>query len=511
MTKFKTLTIILLLLLVNLKGNTQTLVKDFYQGQGDAVKSWGTKFLQIKDQIYISVSSSETTVDLNVIKNEEAHFVTNLCKNCSSSYGTFAEYNNKLIFSNYNDDGTTSVMITEGSPETTKLLAKFNSSVDNIKVGKNNLVYILTYSNIYVSNGTEIGTKKLNTTSFEIASHTPNNDDVIMAQYNNGVAFLVNDSGDAQLMYADTSVQSLATFNVGSSFTDIFGLNNLEDGLVFAVEDEGIYHYSPAKGLVKTNIEEPLRLFGFNGNVVYYKYGQGLSLLHDNPIKSTFLINNYGSVNQNASVSRAIIGDNMLIHIDDYNSFDDLIINIDKNAKTAVNLGEVESYPSNFVQYNDNIFFAAGTSNGFSPYFYHLKNDFTSLDKFHSFNFDSNNGPSIIPIGVQNKSVFYISNSDPSIGRELYKISADVNTTVENTSTNKQPKIVLSNKAITVVSNEISKDYEVSIYNLNGVLLGKRTMNTTNEWTTNYNSTMVLIQILDKENGKYFTSLKYIN
>ena len=47
----------------------------------------------------------------------------------------------------------------------------------------------------------------------------------------------------------------------------------------------------------------------------------------------------------------------MIIHIDDYNSFDNLVIAIDKSTKSAQVLGSGRAYPSNFVSYNENIFF----------------------------------------------------------------------------------------------------------------------------------------------------------
>ena len=111
----------------------------------------------------------------------------------------------------------------------------------------------------------------------------------------------------------------------------------------------------------------------FNGMAVHYHYGKGLTLLHDFPLKSTPLINKYGPVIQSDNINRAIVGDKMIIHIDDYNSFDNLVIAIDKSTKSAQVLGEVEAYPSNFVSYNENIFFFDGTSNGFRPSLYHLK------------------------------------------------------------------------------------------------------------------------------------------
>lgn len=510
MLKFNPIAILFFSLILNFSLNSQTLVKDFNQGKGDAVDSWGTDFLQIKDRIFISVKTSDKIVDLYVIKNEEAQFVANLCNNCSLANGTFVEYKDKLVFSNQKD-GVISLWITEGSPESTKLLTTLENDVDNFKVGRNNLLYILTNNRLFVSDGTATGTKMLNSTSFKIASHYNNNDDVILSNFNNGVAFLLNNSGSAKLMYADTSIQELASFEVGSSFTDIFGLYELEDGLVFIVEDEGLFHFTKSNGLIKTTIEEPLRLIGFKGQVVYYKYGKGLSLLHGNPLKSTFLIKKYGSVIQDASLSKAIIGDQMLIHIDDYNSFDDLIIKIDKSTKSAIDLGEVESYPSNFIQYNDNVFFAAGTSNGFSPHFYHLKGDFTSLDKFHSFNFDSNDGPSIIPIGVQNKSVFYISNADPNIGRELYKISADVNTSIENTNSIHEPKAIIVNNTLKLDYIEKSKNFDVTIYNCNGMVLGNRTMDCNSEWSTDFRNMLGIVSIKDKDNGINYVSIKYFD
>lgn len=101
---------------------------------------------------------------------------------------------------------------------------------------------------------------------------------------------------------------------------------------MFAVEDDGVYHYHETTG-VKNILQRAVENLELNGAAVHYHYGDGLTLLHDFPLKSTSLINKYGFTVQTEELPRSVVGDKMVIYIDDYNSFDNLIILIDKVTK----------------------------------------------------------------------------------------------------------------------------------------------------------------------------------
>ncbi|MBL0084130.1 MAG: hypothetical protein IPP37_17635 [Saprospiraceae bacterium] len=195
----------------------------------------------------------------------------------------------------------------------------------------------------------------------------------------------------------------------------------------------------------------------------------------------------------------------MVIYIDDYNSFDNLIILIDKVTKKATDLGEISPYPSNMVSYNENIFFFDGTFNGFSPSLYHLKGNLDKINKVKSLSFNSNSGPSALPLGIQNSSLFFLSNLDATKGRELYKINTSISTSTNNLSDGVDFSMIVKNNEVTINTNTNSGLFDLMVFDLSGKLLYSQLINAgisqnLPQWNTN-----VILTAIDKNSGKMLT------
>jgi len=490
---------------------TPKLVMDFNPGSADAVPSWGTNFLQVEDKIFIVVLTASNQTYLYVIKNDTVSFLETICTDCNPPASGLLRFNNKVIFAT-RDNGKHALWISDGTSIHTSLLTELADAPDYMLLGNNNMAYIAAGGNLYVNDGTGSGTRILNSSFLDFASHKDNDDDKIFVSYKNGIAFLTNKFGLATLNYADDAISTLATFDVGSSFTDLYGLCEVADGLVFGVENDGLYHYHESTGVKKTTLSEPLRVMDFNGMAVHYHYGKGLTLLHDFPLKSTPLINKYGPVIQSDNINRAIVGDKMIIHIDDYNSFDNLVIAIDKSTKSAQVLGEVEAYPSNFVSYNENIFFFDGTSNGFRPSLYHLKDSFSDLGgQKTQLNFSSTNGPSAIPVGMNNNNLYFFSNLDASKGRELYKIAVDINTSVDEVAGKAEFDFTVVNDNIIITGKEEYKAFEVIIMDTAGKVLDNKWVNAGETTPLPQYHQTVIIMVLENESKKALAKKIFMN
>lgn len=472
----KLFTLVLLACHLVVFAQTPQLVMDINPGSADAVPDWGTSVLSYPDIFYITVATKPNQTDLAVVYGYQVKIITTICTNCDPPGTLLMSSNNGVMFT-VKDNGSTYLWITDGLDGASQL-AEIDGTVSFMVVGKNNKAYIATGSSLYVTDGTEAGTKKLNTSSLDYASHDDNKDDKIFVPYKNGIVFLTNKFGNATLNYAEDAITTLGTFDAGSSFTDLYGLCEVAGGLVFGVENEGLYHYHESTGIKKTALPEPLRLLDFNGAVVHYHYGNGLTLLHDFPLKSTFLIDNYGFVVQSEELNRSVIGDNMIIHIDDYNSSKDLIINIDKKTKIAKIIGEIDPYPSNFFSHQENVLFFDGTSNGFKPSLYHINDNFSNLgNNKYTFNFSSIDGPSVIPVGLSGNELYFFSNMDPTKGRELYKIIVGLGSNVNEVSKNIDFDISIINNYVTITSPEQYKNFDVFVLDTAGKILHTQSVN----------------------------------
>ncbi len=498
----KLITLVLLACQLSLLSQTPELVMDFNPGSADAVPDWGTSFIHSYGSIYFTVATTANHTDLYYSGYEEPTYIATICTNCNPPATLLLEYKYRLLFT-IKEENKVFLWQTTDEASVPMLLKELDGEASFMVVGKNNKAYIATGNSLYVTDGTESGTKKLNTSFLDYASHDDNKDDKIFVPYKNGIAFLTNKFGNSTLNYAEDAITPLGTFDAGSSFTDLYGLCEVAGGLVFGVENEGLYHYHESTGIKKTQLPEPLRLLDFNGSVVHYHYGNGLTLLHDFPLKSTSLISNYGSVVQSEELNRSVIGDNMILHIDDYNSSKDLIINIDKKTKTAKIIGNVAAYPSNFISYYENILLFDGTSNGFKPNLYHIDYKFKDLGN-HTvpLNFSSVVGPSVIPIGINNNQLLFFSNLDPSKGRELYKIEIDFSTHTTEVLKNTEFDFSVVNNSITITGKEEYKVFEVITMDTAGKVLDNKWVNA-GETTpvTQYHQT-VIIMVVEKESKK---------
>lgn len=497
----KLITIVLLTCQLSLLSQTPELVMDFNPGSADAVPDWGTSVLSFPDIFYFTLATKPNQTDLFCVYGGQINFISTICTDCEPPSTPLLSFDHHILFT-VKINGSIHLSIANGLDAASQL-GELDGTVRYMVVGKNNKAYIATGSSLYMIDDTELNLKKINTSFLDFANHDDNKDDKIFVPYKNGIAFLTNKFGNATLNYAEDTIASLGSFDAGSSFTDLYGLCEVAGGLVFGVENEGMYHYHESTGIKKTQLPEPLRLLEFNGSAVHYHYGNGLTLLHDFPLKSTSLIENYGFVVQSEELKRSVIGDNMILHIDDYNSSKDLIINLDKKTKTANIMGEIEPYPSNFFSHQENVLFFDGTSNGYNPSLYHIKDKFNILgNNKYTFNFSSIDGPSAIPVGLSGNEFYFFSNMDPSKGRELYKINVGLGSKTEDELKNTDFDFSVVNNSITISGKEKYKHFEVIILDTTGKVLDNKWVNA-GETTplTQYHQT-VIIMVVEKESKK---------
>ncbi|HMS98392.1 MAG TPA: hypothetical protein PKA12_06575 [Saprospiraceae bacterium] len=506
----KLITLVLLACQLSLLSQTPELVMDFNPGSADAVPDWGTSVLSFPDIFYFTLATKPNQTDLFYIYGDQLEFISTICTDCEPPGTPLLAFEYHVLFT-VKDNGSIYLWATDGLNGALQL-GELDGPVSYMVVGNNKKAYIATGSSLYVIDGTELNLKKLNTSFLDFASHDDNKDDKIFVPYKNGIAFLTNKFGNAALNYAEDAITPLGTFDAGSSFTDLYGLCEVAGGLVFGVENEGMYHYHESTGIKKTQLPEPLRLLEFNGSAVHYHYGNGLTLLHDFPLKSTSLIENYGFVVQSEELNRSVIGDNMILHIDDYNSSKDLIINIDKKTKTAKIIGNIAAYPSNFISYYENILFFDGTSNGFNPTLYHIKNNFNNLgNNKYTFNFSSIDGPSAIPVGLSGNELYFFSNMNPSKGRELYKINVALCTKTEDVIKNNEFDFTVVNNNITVTGHEKQSLFEVIILDTAGKVLNNKWVNAGETTPLSQYHQTVIIMVVENESKKTLAKKIFMN
>lgn len=185
------------------------------------------------------------------------------------------------------------------------------------------------------------------------------------------------------------------------------------------------------------------------------------------------------------------------------NSFPSKMLITDVNTLETTTSFELQVYSSNFICHNNYGFIAGGTSNGFQPviHAYDFKTD--THTKVIEFTEESLNTNSIIMAGVQDDKLYFLSNLDPDVGRELYTVDVsdlmDLNLSAEELTV--ADDLVIYNNGFELKDDNFS-EYKYALYNSNGQLLDSKTCNT-NTFYSFGNRSGILILNLEIEGQEY--------
>jgi len=479
-----------------LKAQTPVLVKDINPGPlGSAVANF--PHIQIDDVIYF-VGDISGKRDLYSIKDGEVQMISQLCSgSCSFFEVFFLRFQNKLLFVKRIDSKFNQLWSTDGTVSGTSMILDYPGAFRSFGVGNNGKVYLSLYNRnsfkdeVYISDGTEAGTKKLSTDVslgfYEEQFGAP-------IKYENGIAFanITNDS--LKLFTYDDEKLSLLNAVKVSSGAGILGLKSIyTDDIVILVHSDNakssdLYKYDFQSKSILKEISLPFnnQLFPYlkdfsNDSLVLYYYSGGHFLLTGRPLKTSNITNFSSKFFSSNDTYYAYQGVSAFLTKDENASFGQVskfvLFDGDPSAK-KISIVENSNSPSiiGFTDYAfygiDDPVYKSGEISMFN-----LKNKTTKQVLKFNQSFSSNQ---IKLLGLLGSKLYFLANLNQTFGKELYFVETGIPTSTQEitSETSFLFKLLIKGNVFKLESDkEFAHPLNVELFDISGRLIKHQLMN----------------------------------
>jgi len=467
-----------------LKAQTPELVTDFNVGEEDSFNEFYFKPLELNDRFIFPIISTEAGEELGVLNNGELSILKDINPGSESSYPRdFVYFNDKIYFSAFDEINGGSIWMTDGTEENTDVFLSFGvnnySKPQGLITSRSGWLYYTCNKDLYKTNGTVndlIFTEVDFYTEFLQASNN-------YSRYKEEIAFLVEDNNFVKLYTIEAdSVVLLATSEETSNFPMIFGLSEVSEGLIFGInylssrnDTSGTYVYNSNTG----NLDNITIGNGYASRLHSFTEEVSLSLT-DN--LDYYLVNgkqdeeillfdtDQTDLYQGVGIPYGVYEDKLIFHASSKGFWgEDYIFYTIGPTFLTRKLFEVTPYISNFLVYKNHAFISSGVSNFFMPKLFYINMEDGSYSKIFNFDQSSLIPNSILLFGVQDNKLYFLSNLDLSIGRELYSIDIDIATNIINLE-KANFDIKFANTSYTIIAEDF-REIKLSFYAIDGRLL----------------------------------------
>lgn len=462
------------------------LVTDYFAGSTSAFDEDNFKGMEVDSNTMIfPLTDSLMGKELGILQNGQLSFLKDLNDGLNSSNpGWFVKFNGSVYFAAIDDTNGGAIWKSDGTAAGTEIAIDVDSvnltnRPQGLIVSKSNHLYFTFGRKLFRSDGTQAGTAQIaNNVSFSVdRSHQSPN----YCTYEEGVAYLTKDDSDTIEVYSATDTTSLLVkFAQRSPFGDIYGINEVKAGLFFTVDDSrdannGTYSYDrQTKELLKFNFggqfPSARRVLKFDdekvigeisGYYVFDGYDSGVEVLQ---ISSPF------AIAQTQKIEHLKIQDKMIFHSDEGGFGERIAITDGTNAGTSVIVTTENSYVSNMIAYGKYGFWASGVLNFYDPEFYYTDIESGTTERFFLWDNSTSTGErSVLLMGIQNNKLYFLSDKDRAVGREMYYIDltfGDFSNTKENTET-ALIEVKKYGNGVKVISNKTEK-MEIAVFDVLG-------------------------------------------
>ncbi|TVQ42908.1 MAG: T9SS C-terminal target domain-containing protein [Saprospirales bacterium] len=486
-------TITLLLITISffqLFGQSPVLVTDFNQGSADSFDEWNYLGTSIGDYLILPVSSNEVGLEPGVYSNGTLSILKDINEgSASSNPSQFTEFNGKVYFSANNASGG-ALYVTDGTPEGTEMLFEFTSGAPvGLIVANPNHLYFSSGNTLFRTNGVELENMF---SGIRLRRHQWGQN-ANFNLYRGNFAFALPDASSIELYIVEGSEvvkKAIISDLDWTSNRDIVGLNELENGLIFGLEGIpsssealGTYLYNESDSSInKMFIEDSQvsRYIPFNSEYCLgWVRERGYYIINGQEDEETLVVgSSLWSFPQNESFEYATSGDQLAFVAGMGGSSFRLHLT-NGHPDGTIMLDQINSHRSNMIQKGNFAFIASGTSNGFTPQLIMIDFENKSSSVLHTFNAPSLRSRSVQLVAVHEDRLFFTSNLDQQVGRELYYLELGFSVNTEEITPIQQLETYITNTTYSLKSDTES-NYQVEVFSINGQLVesGMRTTNT---------------------------------
>lgn len=463
---------------------TPVLVQDFNLGELDGFNEFNFNSIQLGEKLIFPIINEDVGEELGVLEDGELSVLKDLNGGENSSNPTdFVAFNDKIYFTATEETNGGGVWRTDGTAEGTELFFATGTSSGEIPKGlivdDSGFLYFTFDDELYRTDG--ISTTSI-FTGADFSTTSPQASK-LHTRYLGEIAFL-SKSGSSFKLYRihDGLPELLGQTPEMQSFVKGFGLHEVPNGLIFGVEKLASFqrYFTFTYHKITNELEEfPIdfigaeRLNGVGDNEFCLAWVRGKGYYFTNGIAGDthglFSTDNVVFPNDQP-IEHGVFEDDFIFRATEGTSGNDFLIYSDGTAAGTENLFQVEPSISNILVVEKFAFLADGTSNGLEPRLHYVNLEEGSFENIYTF--DASFAPnSILLLGLQNNRLYFISNLDSSVGRELYYLDLDFMVGIEEEINN------LSNYELKVTPNSFEvaaekySQFTANIYAINGVLL----------------------------------------
>ena len=506
-----------------LQAQTPQLVADFNQGNTDAFSQHWSTTAYVGEKIVLTLTNATAGEELGIIDNGNLSILKDINPGESASTPhNFISFKNEVYFTAQGENGW-GVWKTDGTEVGTVNFFQLpnGNRPGGYIVSKSGLLYFTYEGTLYQTDGVDV-TEITSGIAFTTEDDGPSRN---YSTFNSGIAFVRNLEASETiqlLMVSENGLDTLGEIAGASRFADFYGLGQIKDGLFFLLSDSfrdelnGAYVYNEGNATITKIIIDghetrvPV-LIDYNDDfqIVSIPNKGFYSISSDSsPAQLIFEIDPDFPV-QGQGIAQAKIGGKVLFHAEEDFGFDGeaIVLSDGTPEGTSKVFSSDEQFIQNIIGFNNYGFVAAGTSNGFDPQLYSVNVKSGEVQNLYNFPESSLKTESVILLGVQNSQLYFASNLDAEVGREIYFIALNLPDLLTST------KQVSSKYAVNFTSDGFEVQttrhlpMQVQIFDLLGRNIS--TINThTNTFTAKIPSKEILVYLFEIE-GQQFAHKVY--
>lgn len=457
------------------------LVGDFNAGNEDGINEFNFKGAVINDVLVLTANNGSNGEELAVVKDGILSLLKDINPGAEDADPSFfTVLNGKIFFSAVNSESGGAIWVTDGTEEGTQLFFDPNPASNEsdkpreLILSKSGHIFFTHDGSLFRIDGTPEGSQKLaSNVNFSVSF---NQDSPNYGLYKEGVAYLINGNFNSQLYYAADTVQLLGETSAGgSSFDDRYGITEVQEGLIFTLEDDGLFLYDqnldtilPFPSPVGSTFPEPSRVVAFNQQKQFGRFQGGFYTYTGVPDETELVLESAFSLFAGAAFAHVFVDDKMIFHAQE-GTFEESKIAITDGTAAGTNFltGIADGRPSNMLLYGQNIFLATGVFNSSQSDFYSLAT--TDFEATNISSISGNFSKNIKLIAGLKDRLYFAATLDNEIGYELYslKVEEPVVSSIYDLEDNPY-EVLLTDYNGMVISENLNEKVIIKLFDVSG-------------------------------------------
>ncbi|MBK7427526.1 MAG: hypothetical protein IPI60_11120 [Saprospiraceae bacterium] len=464
---------------------------DINPGSADGLNPFNKSFARIGETVFFSANDGVHGVELYKEINGSVSMVKDINPGSAGSIPfILGVYKNRVYFNANDGIKGPELWVSDGTEEGTTLFyesAAGSAGEGFIKtiVGKNDLLYFATPTQLFMTSGTPSDVQRITCPHEMQLSDGGNGSHERFISFENGIAFPAR-STDSAFVYRTfgSSANGVIVTKVAksSSFAGIDAMESVNGRILFVLDNFSeyiLYATASAAGSIASKYTSPAgstylsayRFIPYKDNLVLMLTPNRLYALNGFSSQTVNLGPFNTSFTQGVSVPSGVLNGKAYFSM---SSFGDVYIYETDGtlAGTKIYHESTEFTFGEMVSYGGSIIFTTGINNNFVPKIYQFESNDLNPQLIHSYAANSTNGPSVQIIGF-NGNQMYLSSNLGAIGREMYKLQVDVNTSNNDISLLKAPYLLIpaGDRRFQIEKAEMNDLLDLKLMDLQGKLI----------------------------------------